>query len=54
MIRSVTCSECLDHVSHCHGTLIVDTVGVECTDPACADLDMARHALVVARTLTPA
>lgn len=45
----MTCSECLDRVSHCHGTLIVDSVGVECTDVDCVDLDPGRHALVVAR-----
>ncbi|MGH3862321.1 hypothetical protein [Actinokineospora sp.] len=49
----MTCSECLARVSHCHGTLIVDLVAVECTDVDCVDLDPARHALVVARGRVP-
>lgn len=41
----VTCERDLDH---CHGTLVVHPDGgVECTEPGCADVDRARHALVI-------
>ncbi|SDC26579.1 hypothetical protein [Actinokineospora iranica] len=45
-----TCVSCEQGVSHCHGTLIVDILTLDCTDPDCQDLDVARHTLVLDAT----
>lgn len=46
-----SCPRCRERVIHCHGTLIVhasdSTGGLECTEPACVELDLACHDLVV-------
>ncbi|HET6500968.1 MAG TPA: hypothetical protein VFG87_09430 [Amycolatopsis sp.] len=41
------CRSCLSGLDHCHGTLVVHENGdPECTAP-CADIDEARHRLLV-------
>jgi hypothetical protein len=57
MVRSIgtldgsvgtACVRCARDLDHCHGTLVVHTAGdVECTEPACFDVDRVRHAFVV-------
>ncbi|SES00751.1 hypothetical protein [Actinokineospora terrae] len=47
----MTCADCADDLSHCHGTLLLPDglLGTaECTDPSCVDLAAARHPLVLA------
>lgn len=42
------CVACARDLDHCHGTLVVHAHGgTECTDPACDDVDQARHDLLV-------
>lgn len=45
---TMTCLDCNQRLDHCHGTLILHTVGfAECSDPECREVVRYRHALVV-------
>jgi hypothetical protein len=41
------CGACEAGLDHCHGTLLVYAESIQCTDPACTELVLARHELVV-------
>ena len=42
------CPGCAAELDHCHGTLVThDGYLVECSEPGCRDIDLARHELVL-------
>lgn len=43
----MSCPDCGERMAHCHGTLVLHTDVVECTEPGCATPQLASHALVV-------
>ncbi len=47
---NTTCFDCSAELDHCHGSLVVHVdMAVECTEPGCVDLHVARHTLALVR-----